>query len=156
MRELILLAVASACFGCSDQRGDPATTTPTTTAAPGATTTPGPAVKETMQALAKDITRLQQVTGNASLDDEGRSAATTILTRLEKRIEDLQAGGAAQGHPLIGARGLGDLLGDVELARVALRQTPPDPAPARNLSASCRGCHGIASVAVPNKPQLPA
>jgi hypothetical protein len=117
---------------------------------PVAAPPPGP-VSQTMRALALDLGSLEDALAVPALRDVDQIRALGLLDSIEARANVLQHSPAASKHPIL-ATELPAFRSAVADARLALRRTPPEPAPARELARSCRGCHAVAGLTPPSSP----
>ena len=117
---------------------------------PVAAPPPGP-VSQTMRALALDLGSLEDALAVPALRDVDQLRALRLLDSIEARANALQHSPAASKHPILGTE-LPAFRSAVADARLALRRMPPEPAPARELARSCRGCHAVAGLTPPSAP----
>jgi hypothetical protein len=124
-----------------------APTTPATAPPPAAAP-----VRETMRALAKDLAGLEETLAVPAVTDADRDRALGLLGALEGRASTLAENPEATSrHPML-ATGLPAFRAAVDDARAALKRSPVDAGPARELAHSCRGCHAVASLGGPPGP----
>jgi hypothetical protein len=151
IRTMLLATSILAALACTPPSPvtSPVTTTAPTTAIPPAVAAP---VRETMRALAKDLAGLEEGLAVPAVTDADRERALGLLGALEGRASTLAENPEATSrHPML-ATGLPAFRAAVDDARAALKRSPVDAAPARELAHSCRGCHAVASLEAPPRP----
>jgi hypothetical protein len=97
----------------------------------------------TMHRLASELGGLEDTLAVSSLDAAAVERAIASLNGLSVRAKALE--GTSKAHPLV-KEGMPSFVADIEAARVALQQQPPNAEPARMLARSCRACHALAAL----------
>jgi cytochrome c556 len=97
----------------------------------------------TMHRLATELGGLEDTLAVSALDAAAVERAITSLNGLAVRAKGLE--GTSKAHPLV-KEGMPSFVADIEAARAALQQQPPDAEPARMLARSCRACHALAAL----------
>ena len=97
----------------------------------------------TMHRLASELGGLEDTLAVSSLDAAAVERAITSLNSLSVRAKALE--GTSKAHPLV-KEGMPSFVADIEAARIALQQQPPNAEPARLLARSCRSCHALAAL----------
>lgn len=154
IRTMLLATSLVAALSCTPPSASPAVMVPP--AVPTAVPTAPPAgptpVRETMRALAKDLAGLEEALAVPAVTDADRDRALGLLGALEGRASTLAENPEATSrHPML-ATGLPAFRAAVDDARAALKRSPVDAGPARELAHSCRGCHAVASLGGPPGP----
>jgi hypothetical protein len=155
IRTMLLATSIVAALACTPPPASPAvTSSPSVPTAPTTATPPAVAapVRETMRALAKDLAGLEEALAVPAVKDADRERALGLLGALEGRASTLAENPEATSrHPML-ATGLPAFRAAVDDARAALKRSPVDAGPARELAHSCRGCHAVASLQGPPGP----
>lgn len=97
----------------------------------------------TMHRLASELGGLEDTLAVSALDAAAVERAITSLNSLSVRAKALE--GTSKAHPLV-KEGMPSFTADIEAARLALQQQPPNAEPARMLARSCRACHALAAL----------
>lgn len=105
----------------------------------------------TMHRLATELGGLEDTLAVSALDAAAVERAITSLNGLAVRAKGLE--GTSKAHPLV-KEGMPSFIADIEAARAALQQQPPDAEPARMLARSCRACHALAALPPPPSSSL--
>ena len=153
---LLATSVIAAVFGTSSCNRAPPTSLAVPdhvpAVAPPPPATPTPAVRETMRALASDLAGLEEALAVPAITDVDRDRALGLLGSLEGRATTLAQNPEATSRHTMLAAGLPAFRGAVDDARAALKRSPVDAGPARELAHSCRACHAVASLGGPPGP----
>jgi hypothetical protein len=106
-------------------------------------------IHEAMRKLVVETGALSDLLArSASPDPATHDAIVARVKAVDRVLAELDASAIAKTHPLLG-EGLPTFRKDVGLSLTALGQTPPDYGPARGITQSCKGCHVVASRAMP-------
>ena len=95
----------------------------------------------TMHRLASELGGLEDTLAVSALDAVAVERAITSLNSLAVRAKGLER--TSKAHPLV-KEGMPSFVADIDAARIALQQQPPNAEPARLLARSCRACHALA------------
>jgi cytochrome c556 len=133
----VVARLALAVAGTATLSGCPKATTPESIEAKKNPTT------ATMHRLATELGGLEDTLAISALDAAAVERAITSLNGLSVRAKALE--GTSNVHPLV-KEGMPSFVADIEAARAALQQQPPDAEPARMLARSCRACHTLAAL----------
>lgn len=136
-RLAVAVAIAAPLAGC------PQATTPQSLESKKNPTT------ATMHRLASELGGLEDTLAVSALDAVAVERAITSLNSLAVRAKGLERTNKA--HPLV-KEGMPSFVADIDAARIALQQQPPNAEPARLLARSCRSCHALAVLPPPSSP----
>ena len=113
----------------------------------GVSYVPRAEVRETMQAMARAVGRLDVVLHDESGGVAQQAEVVALLHAVEREAAALRSSGGVTNHPILDAR-LPAFLVDVENARAAASADPPAYFLARNVAGSCAACHAAQGGAV--------
>ncbi|MCC7071711.1 MAG: hypothetical protein IT383_10325 [Deltaproteobacteria bacterium] len=147
MRHCLLAALLFASLCCCQKAANKAPPLPAS---------PDPALQGAMWSMARNTSALAELLGTAAAPSEAElGQARRLVDEVHATASALAADANARAHPVLGA-GLPTFLAEVQAAKRALEQAPPDVEPAKRLGASCRGCHGVAARVLTDDTRLAA
>lgn len=100
-------------------------------------------ISDTMSRLSVSIWTINDILDNAEvISGFRRDQIVSLLKDMEEAANDLGAGGKITNHPIFD-NNIDNFKADVQLAREAIQQDPPNYYRVGRLSGSCLACHAL-------------